>query len=455
VKFLTALQHSLAARLLGVFLVTGAAVLLVITLAWGVALKHQWNTHIRVHLVQYIDYVNRDLGDPPDPRRADDLVRILPINIYIKGPNIDYSSSDQRLDLSDVDFDSDEQHDDDAWRRARMTTATGLRFAISDDDDRTLVRTIANGYHVYYELRRRQGATGRGSAVRPARFLFVGTLALLFVLLGLCYWVIHRLLRPVRDIHAGVARMGRGELDHRIATRRNDDLGDLTLSINNMAADIEQMLDAKRQMLLGISHELRSPITRAKVSLALLDASTTRTRLQEDILEMETLVTELLESERLNSRHSVLNLETVAIAALIDSVVAQSFSGQVTVQVAHQSPTLRLDETRVRLLLRNLLGNAVRYGGATPPQLRAQVAAATLTIEVEDTGVGIAPEHLDSLTDPFYRVDPSRSRATGGFGLGLYLCRLICEAHGGTLTVTSKLSLGTTVTARLESQSHD
>ena len=87
--------------------------------------------------------------------------------------------------------------------------------------------------------------------------------------------------------------------------------------------------------------------------------------------------------------------------------------------------------------------------------MRAQVSADTLTIEVEDAGIGIAPEHLDSLTDPFYRVDPSRTRATGGFGLGLYLCRLICKAHGGTLSVNSTLGVGTAVTACLRSQSHD
>jgi signal transduction histidine kinase len=137
---------------------------------------------------------------------------------------------------------------------------------------------------------------------------------------------------------------------------------------------------------------------------------------------------------------------------LIDSVIAQGFTGRVRTQVAHDLPILVLDEMRVRLLLRNLLGNAVRYAGATPPTLRAVVSGDTLCIEVEDKGAGIAPEHIERLTDPFYRVDPSRTRATGGFGLGLYLCRLICEAHGGELKITSTLGVGTTVTATLHSQ---
>ena len=100
--FFQALRHSLAARVLGVFLVTGVAVLLVITLAWGVAMKHQWNTKIRAHLLQYIDYVNNDIGTPPDPQRADELAQLVPVNIYIKGPGIDYSSTGLALDLSEL-----------------------------------------------------------------------------------------------------------------------------------------------------------------------------------------------------------------------------------------------------------------------------------------------------------------------------------------------------------------
>lgn len=234
--------------------------------------------------------------------------------------------------------------------------------------------------------------------------------------------------------------------------RRNDDLGDLTHTINDMAGDIEQMLDAKRQMLLAISHELRSPITRAKISVALLEASTTRARLEDDLVEMEDLVTELLESERLNSRHRILNPEPLAIATLIDSVVQQSFAGRVSVEVAADLPPFNLDEMRVRLLLRNLLGNAVRYAGATPPKLRAWLAGDLVSIEVEDSGAGIEAAHIDSLTEPFYRVDPSRTRATGGFGLGLYLCRLICEAHGGKLSIKSTIGVGTCVRATLKSQ---
>jgi signal transduction histidine kinase len=434
-----------------VFLITGIAVLLVITFAWGVALKHQWNVKIRPHLVQYIDYVHRDLGSPPDPQRAAALARVVPVNIYIQGPGINYSTTGELLDTSEIEFDEEHHHRDQRWHNERLTTASGLCFSIDDYDDHTLVRTIKDGYSVYYELRHRVQDMRHQAMRRQGRVLLWGTLLVLLGLLAACWWVIHRLLRPVRDIQAGVARMGSGELDPRIALRRRDDLGELSelselsVSINEMAGDIEQML-------LGISHQLRSPITRAKISTELLEPSTTRSRLEDDLLEMETLVTELLESERLNSRHSVLNPQPVDLSALIDSVLAQNFRERVTLRSEAVLPTLVLDETQVRLLLRNLLANAVRYSRDEAPLLHVAATERTLTITVSGTGLGIAPEHLASLTDPFYRVDPSRTRATGGFGLGLYLCRLICEAHGGELSISSTLGVGTTVVATLNAQ---
>ncbi len=119
--------------------------LLVITFVWGVALKHQWNVKIRPHLVQYIDYVHRDLGSPPDPQRAAALARIVPVNIYIQGPGIDYATNGQRLNASELEFSDGHDQHGERWRRRRLTTATGLQFSINDYDDHTLMRTVNNG----------------------------------------------------------------------------------------------------------------------------------------------------------------------------------------------------------------------------------------------------------------------------------------------------------------------
>ncbi len=450
-KIVRAVRRSVPAKLLIIFLMTTVILLTLLTVAWGIGMRHHFTNKIAPHIVQYVDYVTRDLGSPPSEERAREISREVPVNIHIISDGRRFSSLNEPLDLSDVDFE-----DADDWR-SNITSANGQIFAVGDLDDRTVIRTRVAEHTVYYEVRHnnfrgpshhRKRAGNRKH--RDKKHFPLIVCALLLATLAGCYGLIRRLLRPVRDIQAGVRKMGKGELDQRILIRSDDDLGELAGSINTMASDIEQMLDAKRQLLLGISHELRSPITRAKISTELLEPGATRDRIAEDLNEMESLVTELLETERLNSPHSVLNLSAVDAGDLIQSVATDTFAGQVTVDV-QTGVTLNLDETRLRLLLRNLIGNAVRHGADAniKPAVTSRLEGDRLIVEVTDHGPGIDPEHLEHLTDPFYRVDPSRTRATGGFGLGLYLSRLICEAHNGSLEITSEKGKGTTVRAEL------
>ena len=115
--------------------------------------------------------------------------------------------------------------------------------------------------------------------------------------------------------------MGSGQLDYQVPVRQDNDLGELSSSINKMAADITQMLDAKRQLLLAVSHELRSPLTRAKIASQMLPDSTNKARLEERLMEIETLITDILETERINTPHAILNRVPVELEQLIASVI--------------------------------------------------------------------------------------------------------------------------------------
>lgn len=295
--------------------------------------------------------------------------------------------------------------------------------------------------------------------IRPERkgsgLLFI--LVPLLVLFAL-YHLILRLIRPINTLIAGVRRFGKGDLDHRIRMNRRDELGELADSFNDMADDIEQMLDAKRQLLLAISHELRSPLTRAKVSLELMDDEPQRQELARDLNEMEALIEELLESERLSTRHRALNRQSYDLNALIDELLQHHFPeiGR-NASLSTESIIIDVDVMRIKLLLKNLLENALRHtpDGARPPQISLERRAKMVMIIVKDFGRGIEAEHIPHLTEPFYRADASRHRETGGYGLGLYLCRVIAEAHGGGLEIESEVGKGTTVFVRLPLQAID
>ena len=262
---------------------------------------------------------------------------------------------------------------------------------------------------------------------------------------ALAYRRVRRMLRPRDDIRAGALRFGAGDFAPPIAVQNKQDpdqLGELASTINTMAADIQQMLDAKRSLLLAISHELRSPLTRARLNTELLpeteELQASRQALLRDLALMRDLVTDLLESERLSSRHAALHREAVDLAALAQDVVA-GLAQPVHMQIATDLPALQLDPTRMRLLLRNLLDNALRHSGdaAQPPVLHISAIGAMgatdaadamdskaprVEIRVRDYGAGVAPEQLAQLAQPFYRPDAARTREGGGVGLGLYLC---------------------------------
>jgi signal transduction histidine kinase len=262
--------------------------------------------------------------------------------------------------------------------------------------------------------------------------------------------MVKRLFQPLQDISRSVARFGSGELDHRIHIKRRDELGVLADSINNMADEIEAMMEAKRQLLLAlaISHELRSPLTRARLNAELLQTSEPRQRIIADLQLLEQELTELLETERLGSRHTKLDLQPVDPGQLIDTVIQDHFySASISCQHDSDNLSVQLDPTRIRLLIKNLLDNGLRYTpeSAEPVQLHSRISNQLWQFSVQDHGEGIPQEHINHLTEPFYRVDKARQRETGGYGLGLYLCRVIAEAHRGSLQIESEPGKGTQV----------
>ena len=271
----------------------------------------------------------------------------------------------------------------------------------------------------------------------------------MLLLTALAYAAVHQQLKPLRHITTGVQAYGRGDFANPIPVRRNDELGLLAQRINSMADNLHGMLDAKRALLLAMSHELRSPLTRARVNAELLDDSSERAALLRDLGEMRDLITSLLEGERLSAGHSALQTEAVDLVALASEVAAAeavSLPDAAPVRLQLQDPggPVQADATRLRLVLRNLLQNARRHGGSSgggtrseePPELfLRREPDGRIALGVRDHGPGVAADLLPQLAQAFYRPDSARTRSSGGVGLGLYLCRLVAQAHGGELSI--------------------
>jgi signal transduction histidine kinase len=290
------------------------------------------------------------------------------------------------------------------------------------------------------------GHTIRAAHDKLALFL----LLLMVAVVVAAHEVLRRALRPVRLLYAGVARISDGDFDVAVPRQSRDELGALTDAFNQMARRVKEMIALRDQLLLDVSHELRSPLTRMKVALALVPEGEKRRRMEADVAEMEAMITSILELERLRDGRGV-RLERRDIVPIVREVAMQ-FRGVppgVDVTTPSTAVELEIDAERIRTLLRNLLDNAVKYRlpDSRPVTVTVEGRPDALVLRVSDDGPGIAPSDLGNIFEPFYRADHSRSKKTGGYGLGLSMCRRIVEAHGGTISAQHNPGRGATMVA--------
>ncbi len=435
-EMLSKIKKSLSARLILLFTTTGIVLLVVVSMIMGHGFSRHFNHNVKPFLVHYANLLKKDLGSPPDEERAKILINQLPADIYVFGPDGDWATSKQPLNPAELTKFP-------LRRRTDHERVHPLQFLRNDDD--LVIHTRDEDHDIYFRLHEHRRLTRKVPAGMFVLAIIAATL--LFV-----YLATRSLFRPIQEIRAGVRRIGSGELDHRIARYRNDELGELTDSVNAMADDIRGMLESKRELLLAISHELRSPLTRSRVNLALLEETNARDEIEKDIGQMEELITELLESERLNSRYASLQTETTDLSALVRELIDDEYSTEsISLDLSQLPIHALLDPLRIKLLLRNLINNAIKHSDAevTSPAVKLSLEGDMIQLSVIDHGRGIDAAHIPYLTEPFYRADPSRQRKTGGYGLGLYLCRMIVEAHAGQLKITSEPGVGTRIDSLL------
>ncbi len=425
------IRKSLFFRLLAIFGITLVLFFIIILVSVQAIISQNDNTieTIPDYFTRNVESIIEDIGIPPNLADAVRLAGELDWTINIRNPIMRWSSdADNRLDV------------DSSQYQRTLTNDAELRSI----DGESIIMVQRGGYDFYMYQRSRE----------VEEFNFVGLyigLALGAAVLLLNYLMVNKLLDPVRMLRKGANRIERGDLNYRVKTNRQDELGELTESINHMADSLQSMLEAKRQLLMAISHELRTPITKAKLRLEFMPETEEREQLREDIDEVDQLISDLLEAERLNGEHTTLVAEPVMFADYVRSIAEQfeSYEGGLSIHVPERDQEFEIDKLRVRLLITNLLNNAIRHGEENPIVVKVSSEEETGTIEVIDQGEGISEEHLSKISEPFYRADSARQRNTGGFGLGLYLCRLIAEAHGGRLEIESEIGEGTHITVNL------
>jgi len=253
-----------------------------------------------------------------------------------------------------------------------------------------------------------------------------------------------RIVGPMRALARGAERLGRGLDAAPLALTGPAEVQEATRAFNLMQDRLTRFVAERTAMLAALSHDLRSPLTAMRLRVELLAEDDDSIRLKALVEEMQQMVESTLDFARAAAQ--VEAVQVVDLAALLADLVADAGAGRATLS-APESVMLALRPTAIRRALRNLIDNAIRYGGSAELALARQAGHAVITIA--DHGPGVPEAQLEAVFAPFMRLEESRSRDTGGVGLGLAIARSLVRAQGGDVTLANRSGGGLLATLRL------
>jgi signal transduction histidine kinase len=287
------------------------------------------------------------------------------------------------------------------------------------------------------------------------RFFLWGGLLAIAIALILAFVLSRRILAPIRSLTQATKRLGKGDFSQRVQTHDKGEMGGLAQTFNFMASDLERAEQLRQNMVADVAHELRTPLSNIKGYLEAArdgviepDADTIRS-LNEEATLLSRLVDDLQELSLAESgelklfpqAEDISQLINQAVAAVQIQAVAKGVS--VSIDLPDKLPPVNIDSHRIRQVLRNILENAMTHTAkGDTVTVTAREEGNWVEISVADTGEGIPTEELPNIFERFYRVDKSRTRATGGSGLGLTIAKRLVEAHGGEIKAQSELGKG-------------
>ena len=412
------MTRSVFAKLLVIMLTMAIGLLLLVTGFFNLGLMPQLNRS----LAPFIDdYVRRVAATQPSFEEAKRMTQRYDLEIRYEGPDGTWSTSKWLPSIADAPLDHGH------W----MLGGPVYRVA----------RAPNGGAYLFHWTFARRTLVAHHDLFLLLLVLMAGTIVVTYI-------VIRRVLRPLRALGEGVARLSGGELDVVLPSPTRDEFGVLTNTFNEMVGRVRDMIRARDQLLLDVSHELRSPLTRLRVAIELLPDESRRAAMAGDIAEMEAMIAELLELERLRDGRG-LRIARIDLAEIVREVVGSNRSVHI-VSLPRELP-IDADAEKMRIVLRNLIENAIKYSlpDSGPVEISAACDAESVVLRVTDDGPGVPDEDRATLFEPFFRVNRSRTKSPAGYGLGLSICKRIVEAHGGTITMQNNAGRGATFVVSL------
>jgi two-component system osmolarity sensor histidine kinase EnvZ len=281
--------------------------------------------------------------------------------------------------------------------------------------------------------------------VFPLSWLGWGVAALLISLFG-AWLIVFRITRPLKALQQAARKVGAGETAPRLDESGPTELATVAHAFNQMSADLAQIDQDRALILAGISHDLRTPLTRLRMGIEMSADEELREGMTADVEEMDKTIGQFLDFARSEGGEAPLEVD---VAALLAEIAAQYRRRGFKVELAGadagaatSANFLRARPQALRRAVNNLVDNALRYAGSDQPvELALSAAGDELLIEVSDRGPGIPPQDVERIKRPFARLDAARSNAVGA-GLGLAIVERIARSHNGRLELLARAGGG-------------
>lgn len=343
----------------------------------------------------------------------------------------------------------DREHGFGPWRRGhdRDDAAPPGRFerwVVRDPQDQVLAVSVGLSDGSWLNVTAR--------VPRPQGFWTPGALASIalmgIVILVLSLWAVRRLTRPLRAVADAARRMGQDPRMDPLPETGSRELRAVAAAFNEMRERLARLVDNRTRLLAAISHDLRTPITTLRLRAEFVEDAEERARMLATLDDMEAMVRATLDFARDDvTAEEARSLDLRALVeALCDDLAATGRDVVVEEAPAADPLVVRGRPRALRRAVANLVQNACAYAGAA--RVSVEAGSGTWAVTVRDDGPGIPEAHLARVTDPFYRVEGSRARETGGIGLGLSIVQAVADAHGGRLILANRPGGG--LRARLE-----
>jgi len=421
--------HSIFFRMLKIFFVTGVILLIIMIILHVVHGRKEFRENFAGIISSYCRGILYDLGNPPDSLKASVYKNRLNIDIYYKGTHGCWTTS-ERIFPNAAKADS-------LVKKCDIYGKSNCDYylKLTNNNDSFWFRC-----HMF--------------PFRPGLKTALLSLGIsLFIVLTVAYVALRQILKPVKYLIKGTQDVASGNLDVVIPCLSHDEFCTLTESFNTMLSAIRNMITQKKQLLYDVSHELRSPITRIKIALEMMPQSQNKSDIANDIKEMEIMIDEILEAARLEQTEIKLQAEQIDVGEFLSQVsnCYQDVLPGVAADNLQKDIIISANRNQLWKAFRNIIENALKFSSEQSKPVTVSIVKndSMVMITVKDFGTGIDKEHIAYIFEPFYRADKSRSRDSGGYGLGLFLCKRIVESHGGKISAESTVGNGTAITVSL------